>query len=397
VTSDVKPALVHDYLLVLRGAERTFAALADLWPAAPIYTLLYDEEVVGDRFAGHEVTTSGLGKLPVAQDNFRALLPLLPSAASRLPVSGHDIVVSSSSAFAHGVRRDPDAVHVCYCHSPFRYVWHEYDRALTEVPRAARPVLKAILNRNRRWDLKAAANVTHFIANSQITQERIAEYYERDSVVIHPPIDTSRFSPGVPEDFFLYVGEILHHKRVELALKAARLAQVPIKVVGSGPELERLRREHRDHAEFLGRVDDHHLEALYARARAVIVPSVEEFGMVAVEAQASGRPVVAVNRGGACETVIDGETGVHVPVDDVEAMAEALRETDFDRFDVDAIVAQAKRFSADVFQEKMNDFVAQAAGPVYHQNGGTVFQPREAPPQPEVLCAARASRVDLRA
>jgi glycosyltransferase involved in cell wall biosynthesis len=355
------PALVHDYLLVLRGAERTFAAMADVWPTAPVYTLLFDPETMGRRFAGHPVTTSPLQRLPVRQGSFRALLPLYPSAVQRLPVAGHDVVLSSSSAFAHGVRPGRDAVHVCYCHSPFRYVWHERERAVAEAPRPLRPALGAVLRRTRRWDRRAAARVTQYIANSRITQERIGDFYGRDAEIVHPPVEVDRFAPAPePEDYFLFVGEVTRHKRVEVALEAADRARVRMKVVGTGPDLERLRHRYGDRAEFLGRVDDHRLAELYGRASALIVPNVEEFGIAAVEAQAAGRPVVAVDRGGARETVVDGRTGVLVPEDDPDAMAEALRETDFHRFDVEAVVGQARRFSVPVFQERIRTIVAAA-------------------------------------
>src|SRR4051794_25135921 len=166
------PALAHDYLLVLRGAERTFAAMADLWPAAPIYTLLYDDQVVGRRFAGHQITTSALQRLHTRQGSFRALLPLYPAAAERLPVAEHDVVLSSSSAFAHGIRPAPGAAHICYCHSPFRYAWHERDRAAREVRAPLRPALRAALRRNRRWDEDASRRVTTYVANSTLTRQR---------------------------------------------------------------------------------------------------------------------------------------------------------------------------------------------------------------------------------
>jgi glycosyltransferase involved in cell wall biosynthesis len=354
------PALVHDYLLVLRGAERTFAAMADIWPTAPVYTLLYDDETVGERFAGHEIVTSPLQRVGVRQRSFRALLPLYPWLAQRLPVDGHDVVVSSSSAFAHGVRPAAGATHVCYCHSPFRYAWHEYERALDEVARPLRPVLGAVLRRKRRWDLEASERVTTYVANSAITRQRIRDYFDRDAEIVHPPVEIDRFVPSEPEDYFLFVGELIRHKRVEIALEAARRARVKMKVVGTGPEMERLRQSYGAHAEFLGRVDDHSLVELYGRANALVVPNVEEFGIAAVEAQASGRPVVAVDRGGARETVVDGRTGVLVPEDDPDAMAEALRETDFQRFSVEDVLDHARRFSVPVFQERLRAIVARS-------------------------------------
>jgi len=353
--------LVHDYLLVMRGGERTFAAIADCWPDASIYTLLYDDEGTDRRFHDRRVNTSYLQRLGIRQKGFRRLLPLFPHAAGHLPVQDHDLVVSSSSAFAHGVRPRPGAVHVCYCHSPFRYAWHERDRALEEAPSFARPVLRGVLSRVRSWDVEASQRVTHYVANSQITRERIQRVWNRDAEIVHPPVEVDRFEIGTPEDFFLVVMELVRHKRVELALEAARRAGKPIKVVGTGPDLERLQALHGDHAEFLGRVDDAGLTDLYSRALGLIVPNVEEFGIAAVEAQAAGRPVVAVNAGGVRETVIDGTTGVLVPVDDVSAMAEVLSETDFTRFAPERTRQHAYGFSVEAFKHRFTSEVERLA------------------------------------
>jgi glycosyltransferase involved in cell wall biosynthesis len=353
---------VHDYLLVLRGAERTFAAMADVWPQAPVSTLLYDPEGTAGAFAGHPISVSRLQRLGAGQGSFRRMLPLFPAAAERLRVAGHDVVVSSSSAFAHGVRPDPGAVHVCYCHSPFRYVWHERDTALGEVPAAARPVLKVVLDRIRRWDREASDRVTHYVANSAITQERIREFYGRDSTVVHPPVAVDRFRPGEPEDWFLTVSEVVRHKRIHVALEAAKRAGRKIKVVGTGPDLPRLQREYAGHAEFLGRVSDDELVDLYPRARALVMANVEEFGIAGVEAQAAGRPVLAADAGGARETVVEGETGHRVAVDDVGELAEAMADADLDRLDPERIVANAARFSVPSFQAKLRAEVERAAG-----------------------------------
>lgn len=354
-------ALVHDYLLVMRGAERTFAAMADCWPQAPVFTTLYDESGTEGRFAGRRVVTSGLQRLGVGQDHFRALLPLFPRAVGRLDVSGHDLVVSSSSAFAHGVRVPEGARHVCYCHSPFRYVWHERERALTEVPGLARPVLSRVLDRTRRWDVDRAREVTAYVANARITQQRIADFYGREAPVVHPPVETDRFAPGEAEDWFLLVGEVVRHKRVEVVLEALRKAGRRAKVVGSGPELERLRTAYPE-AEFLGRADDAQLARLYARARALLVPSIEEFGITAVEAQAAGRPVVAPSAGGASETVLDGVTGVLLDDPSPDAYAEVLRETDFDRLRPRAAVESAARFSVPAFRDRLRAVVTASGG-----------------------------------
>jgi glycosyltransferase involved in cell wall biosynthesis len=356
-------ALVHDYLLVLRGAERTFAAMASCWPEAPIFTLLYDEKRMGSAFADRDVHTSYLQRVGARQKTFRPLLPLFPRAVERLPLQEFDVVVSSTSAFAHGVRTRPGAVHVSYCHAPFRYAWHERQRALSEAPRVLRPVASRMLDRIRAWDLAASRRVTHYVANSELVRKRIQLFYGRDAAVIHPPVEIARFKPAAREDFFLVVGELVPHKRVDLALEAACQAKVQIKVVGEGPESAHLASAYGSTAEFLGRVSDSELAELYARARALVVANTEEFGIAAVEAQAAGTPVVAIDAGGVQETVIPGETGVLVEPGDVDALAAALSRTDFEAFSSARIRDNALRFAPDRFKERLYREVeaAQAA------------------------------------
>jgi glycosyltransferase involved in cell wall biosynthesis len=359
-TGDV--TLVHDYLLTPRGAERTFATIAECWPAASIHTLLYDQVAIGDLFGGRQIQTSSLQRLKVSQGDFRRLLPLLPLAAERLVRGEPQLVVSSSSAFAHGVKLPASTVHVCYCHSPFRYAWHERARALEEASPWQRRPLGLTLDWIKRWDLRAAARVSHYIANSRITQERISEFYGREAPIVHPPVAVHRFARGEPEDYFVFVGEVTRHKRVELAINAARRADVPLVIVGSGPDLERLRALHGNRVRFTGRVSDDELVKLVSGARAQIVPNVEEFGIAAVEAQAAGRPVVAAAAGGALETVLDGETGILVEPDSVEAFAAALSDADFDRFDPARIRANAERFSVESFQQRLGVEIARLSG-----------------------------------
>lgn len=359
---DETPILVHDYLLVLRGAERSFAAMCDLWPEAPVATLLHDEAVFAERLAGHRVRTSPLQRLGAGQSTFKVLLPVLPWAVERLDVRGHGLVVSSSSAFAHGVRPDPGAVHVCYCYTPFRYAWYEQAAGIAQAPRPLRPLVAASLRRTRRWDFAAAQRGTRYVAISQLSQERIARHWGVEAEIVHPPVELDRFCVGEPEDFVLVVCELVRHKRVEIALEACRRARTKVKVVGGGADEPRLRALHGDHAEFLGRLDDVALAALYPRALALVMPNVEEFGITAVEAQASGRPVVALAAGGAVETVRDGETGLLVDPDDPAALVEALTETDFTRFDPDAAVANAQRFSVAAFGAGIRAQVARAFG-----------------------------------
>jgi glycosyltransferase involved in cell wall biosynthesis len=351
--------LVHDYLLVMRGAERTFETIATCYPKATIATLLYDPVGTAGRFRHRRVRTSFLQPIAASQRRFRRALPFMPLAAERLPLDGARLVISSSSAFAQGVRPAREAVHISYCHSPFRYVWHERRRTAERVPAPARPLVKPALDALRRWDLEASRRVTAYIANSQLTRRRIGEFYGRDATVVHPPVEVERFvGRPDPQDYFLVVGEVTGHKNVEVALAAAERADVKTKVVGDGPARARLRRRFKK-ATFLGRVPDRRLIELYAGCRALLVPAVEEFGITMVEAHAAGRPVAAAARGGALEIVDDGRTGILFPPGDVESLAEALRETDWEGFDVDRLRASAQRFSADQFRRRFRSEVAR--------------------------------------
>jgi glycosyltransferase involved in cell wall biosynthesis len=358
----VKVGLVHDYLLVLRGAERTFGVMTDTWPRAPIHTLLYDEAGTRGRFRNRDVRPSWLQHLGVGQSSFRRLLPLYPAVARRLPVTDYDVVISSSSAFAHGIRPRRDAVHVCYVHSPFRYAWHERSCARAEVPAPVRPALDVALRRHRALDRRAARAVTTFVANSTVTQDRIRRFWGRDSVVVHPPVEVERFHLDEPDDYYLLVGELVSHKRAHLALEASRRARRRMVVVGGGPDLGRLRETYGRSAEFVGRVDDSTLTALYSHAAAVVIPSIEEFGITAVEAQAAGRPVIGVNAGGVRETVVHGRTGWLVPPDDVDALANALRSDhhDDELASPAEIRGHAHRFSTNVFQRRLRAIVDES-------------------------------------
>ncbi|HVR05491.1 MAG TPA: glycosyltransferase [Solirubrobacteraceae bacterium] len=352
-------SLAHDYLLVMRGAERTFAAIADLYAGAPIFTLLYNERGTNRRFSGREITTSPLQRLRIDQTRFRRLLPFYPLAAERLRPPASDVVLSSSSAFAHGIRVPEQAAHVCYCYTPFRYAWDERHEALQEIASPLRPLLRHQLGRIRRWDLSASRRVHSYIAISELGRERIRRCYGRDATIVHPPVETHRFKVGAPGEALLVVSELVRHKRVHIALEAARRARVPIRVVGSGPEHAALSHAFPE-AEFLGRASDEQLVGLYASARAVLVPGVEEFGITAVEAQAAGRPVIAAAAGGALETVLDGRTG-RLCKPDAQSFARAIAELDELDFDPMYAVGNAERFSVAAFQRRLAMHVMHVA------------------------------------
>src|SRR5215218_7151007 len=306
-------ALVHDFLIGVRGAERVFFDICTLYPDADVFSPIYDERGTEGRLSGRRVHTSFLQRLRPGQRTFRKLMPLYPAAMRSFDLTGYDLVISSSSAWAHAVHVDPDATHVCYCHNPFRYAWNERDRTLAERrDPVTRAVLDVLLERWRAWDRQAARRVDRYVTNSGTTQRRILAYLGRDSTVVYPPVETHRFTPGDVGDGYVLLSALMSHKRIG----------VPV----------------------------------------------EEFGIAAVEAQAAGRPVIAAGGGGALETVVEGVTG-RLWEGGAEELSAAV--ADFDALAVDpaACVANARRFDAAIFRERFPVEVEQA------RRGQSQFQP----------------------
>jgi glycosyltransferase involved in cell wall biosynthesis len=354
-------ALVHDFLVDVRGAERVFAAICDVWPQADVFTAIYDEAGTEGRFAHRRIHTSFLQRLRPTARTFRTLLPLYPAAIESFDLSGYDLVVSSSSAWAHGVIVEESTAHVCYCYNPFRYAWNEREAALGTSRRLLRPALRWLFNRWRQWDWIAAQRVDRYITISELTRRRVRRYYGRDSTILPPPVETSRFSPSDEVgDYYLVVSELMFHKRIEVAVEAFNRLRRPLVVVGDGPELRRLRRMAGPTVRFVGRVPDHRVEELMGKARALVVTATEEFGIAAVEAQAAGRPVIALAEGGAIETVVEGETGTFYDAADPDALAAAVAAFDPLSVDPAACVAQAARFDVDRFREGLEREVGEA-------------------------------------
>jgi glycosyltransferase involved in cell wall biosynthesis len=303
-------ALVHDFLLDVRGAERVFLELCEMWPEADIYTAVYDEGGTERRFSGRNVHTSFLQRLRPSARNFRALFPLYPTAIESFDFSGYDLVLSSSSAWAHAVLCDERTVHVSYCHNPFRYAWNDRESVVaTRRNPLTRAFLRGAFRRWRQWDWLAAQRTHRYIANSRMTQARIRAYFGRDSTVVHPPVETWRFSPGAVGDHYAMVSELMPHKQIDVAISAFNQLRRPLLIVGDGPAARRLRRLAGPTVKFTGRLSDAGVAEVLGSARSLILTSVEEFGIAAVEAQAAGRPVIARRGGGALETVVEGVTG----------------------------------------------------------------------------------------
>ena len=352
----------------MRGGEKVLDAICELFPDAPLFTLLHVKGSVSRRIESRRIVTSPVQRLPGARRLYRHLLPLYPAVVEAFDFDGYDLVISSSHCAVKSVVA-PHAVHVCYCHSPMRYAWDQFEEYFgprqvgAVASRALRPVMAAMA----RWDAATAHRPTRFVANSQYVAGRIGRYYNRRSTVVYPPVDTDFFRPDDEDPpassapHALVVSALVPYKRVDLAIDACRTVGVPLKIAGSGPELARLRGHSAGAAvEFVGWKTDEETRQLYRSAAAVLLPGVEDFGLVPVEAQACGTPVVALGEGGACETVLDGVTGALAAGRSVDAFAAAIERTLAARFDRSAIRANALRFSRTRFLTEFRAVVDDA-------------------------------------
>lgn len=350
-------AITTDWLTSLGGAERVLHELHDMFPEAPIHTSVYDPRRITPDMRDWDVRPSVLQRVPMASRYSRALLPLMPAAFRRFDLSDFDVVVAACSAFAKNVSLRPTTVNLCYCYTPPRYLWgmtQEYVGA--GVQRAATALIQWL----RQRDLEAAAQVDEFVAISHVVARRIAETYGRPSEVIYPPVNTKAFAPSgrPPENFYLVVSRLVPYKRIDLAIETCNRLGRRLVVVGTGPEEKRLRELAGPTVQLLGRRDDAELSDLYARCRAFLFPGLEDFGIAPVEAQAAGRPVIAFGEGGAGETVVHGETGLHFAEQSVDALAAAIEEVERRTFDPTRCRANAQRFDVGHFREHMARKVA---------------------------------------
>jgi glycosyltransferase involved in cell wall biosynthesis len=377
----LRVALVHDFLLDIRGAERVFLELCEMWPTADIYTAVYDEQGTEGRFANRVVRASFLQRLRPTARTFRSLLPLYPAAIESFDLSGYDLVVSSSSAWAHGVVCGAGSTHVSYCHNPFRYAWNDRERTIDRCrDPITRSVLRQVFNRWRQWDWIAAQRTNHYVANSRTTQGRIQAYFGRDSAIVHPPVDTRRFCPGPVANHYAIVSALMPHKEIEVAVEAFNMLRLPLIVIGDGPDARRLRRLASSTIQFAGRLPDAMVARVLQAAKALVMTAVEEFGIACVEAQAAGRPVIAKRGGGALETIAEGATGCFWSGGPAE-LADAVRRFDADAVDPQACVANAARFDTGVFRRRMLAEVARA----FEEDSDSLTTERQASPATRVI------------
>ncbi|MCF3935165.1 glycosyltransferase [Acuticoccus sp. M5D2P5] len=356
-----KIAIIYYWLVKMRGGERVLEEMLKLYPQADIFTHVAIPERLSDIIRAHRITETFIGRLPGARAHYKAYLPLMPRALEELDLSGYDLVISVESGPAKGVIVPPGVPHICYCNTPMRYIWDQYGFYCRSMGTVQRFVFGHVAHQLRQWDVSTAARVDHFVANSSFAAERIRRYYGRESTVINPPVDLSIYRPGPQRRgaHFLFISELVPYKRADIAIEAFSRLGLPLTVVGSGDGAAALKQKAGDNVRFLGRVPNEELAVLYRTARAVIFPPLEDFGIVPVEAMASGVPVIAYGKGGVRDSVIDGETGLFFDTQSTEALIEAVERfcTIEDRFDPERIVAQARLFSQESFRQRFGALV----------------------------------------
>lgn len=376
----LKVAIVHDWLVSYAGADRVVDCMHHVFPDAPIYTLVYDKEKMPTWFRDYDIRTTWIQKLPFATKLYKKLLPLMPGAFEALDLSEYDLVLSSSSSCSKGVITRPDAVHICYCHTPIRYVWDFYYTYRANANPLVRAVMPSQMHKLRQWDKCAADRVDYFIANSRYIAQRIKKYYRRDSDVIYPCVHINQ-SPFVEkEDFYLVVGRFTWYKRIDLAVAACTKLGRRLVVIGTGDEESRLKAMAGPTVEFKGGgLSDEEVRGYYLRAKAFLFPGEEDFGITPVEAQSAGTPVLAFGRGGACETVEDGRTGLLFHAQTVESLAECI-----EKFEAEGVAcskeeirAHSLSFSEARFEEELRAYCERRVRDWRRELRDCAHQPKE--------------------
>lgn len=357
----MRVALVHDYLNQYGGAERVLEAFCEMFPDAPIYTLVYDAKSTGFAFEGRKIKVSFLQKIPLAASRHRYFPVFMPYAIEQLDMRDYDLVLSDSGSYAKGVITNPRTVHISYCHTPHRYAWDNSPKLLSEFkyPRIIKAASPFFMTYLRFWDIEACERADAFITNSQFVRKRIRKYYDRDAEVIYPPVNTNHFFPKEPSDYFLMVGRMVPYKKFALAVEAFNRLGFKLKIIGDGPERKKLAKRARSNIEFLGLISEPYLAGYYARAQALIFPQEEDFGVVAAECMASGRPVIAYKGGGAVEIIKEGEDGIFFDEQMPDSLTEAIGRFQSMKFNPYLIREHAMRFDKGRFKEEISSFISQ--------------------------------------
>ncbi|MEK7523687.1 MAG: glycosyltransferase [Patescibacteria group bacterium] len=356
-----KVAIVCDWLVSRGGAERVILAMSNMFPQAPIYTTVYDGRNLPE-FSEREVITSFIQKLPLALKKYPMYLPLMPYAFEQFDFSEFDIVISSCHSCSKGIITKPRTLHICYCHSPMRYAWdscHQYFEQYG-VPAPLQPSAKKMLHELRLWDRLAAERVDFYIANSNHVKQRITKYYRKDSEVIYPPVETEKFlgqQKNAEGQYYLAVGRLTPYKRFDLLVETFNDLKLPLVIVGTGKEEEKLKKRAGRFITFLGTVSDTQLQEIYSKAIALVFPQTEDFGITPLEAMSCGRPVIAFEDGGALETVVPGKTGLFFSEQNLESLKKTILEFTGMKWNYAQIRKHAEQFDRQVFERKLRQFI----------------------------------------
>lgn len=364
-------AIIHDYLNQYGGAERVLETLLEIWPEAEVYTLLLDKTRIPPELHERSIRRSFLNKFPFARLYYEFLLPLYPLAVESIDTRKYDMVISNSSAWAKGAVTNIDTCHISYCLNPMRFVWDSYFSHINHRGLLTKG-LKAVLHYLRIWDITSSDRPDYYITISEFVRNRIKKYYGKDAEIIHPPVDTGFFLPDSSkrqEEYFLVVSRLRPYKRIDLAIKAFNELKLPLVIIGDGSNRSELYAMAERNVQFLGSVDDKTLLSYYQRCRAVIFPQTEDFGIVPLEAQSCGKPVIAYRSGGAKETVIDGKTGVFFDKQSAESLKDAVNRFNSMKFDPDEIRRNALLFSKDEFKRKFKESVLKYIDEYRRKNG----------------------------
>lgn len=360
----MKVAIVHYWLIKMRGGEKVLEALCEMFPEADIFTHVYCPGRISDVINSHKISTSLIQKLPFSTRLYQSYLPLMPLALKKLDLSEYDLVISSESGPAKGVSVKAGAKHICYCHTPMRYVWDMYDEYRINAGLLARIIMPLLIGWLRRWDKKTSRGVDQFVANSRFVQSRIKNIYGRDSKVIYPPVEIGRFDVSeVVGDYYLYAGELTHYKQPQLAIEAFNKSGRKLLVIGEGALENELKLLAKSNIKFLGRQSLTQLKLYFSQCKALIFPGIEDFGIIPVEVMASGRPVIAYRDGGALETVIEFETGLFFDEQTIDSLNNSLKQFEKDKqnFVPAVIKMSAERFSKERFLSEIRDLISEVS------------------------------------
>ena len=371
----MKTAIIHDWIMSMRGGERCLEVFCELFPQADLFTMVHKKGIASDTIENMSITTSFIQKLPFSMTKYRHFLPIFPNAIQSFKLEDYDLVLSSSHCVAKGIKKPKNAIHICYCYTPVRYAWFFFDEYFGKENFIKRKLISMTVKRLKEWDLKTNKDVDYFISISDNVRNRIARVYNRDSDVIYPPVDVEQFSASkTSEDFYLIVSALVPYKRIDLAIEAFNKTGKRLIIVGTGNSEKDLRKIAKPNIELLGYASDDKIKDLYARCRALIFPGEEDFGIVPVEAQACGKPVIAYGKGGALETIIplnaDKSTnyelitnnypsGVFFYEQTTGALIEAIEvfEQNIQKFIPDEIRKNSLRFSRNMFKQNIKQFI----------------------------------------